>query len=123
MAAVRTVARPESSHPEQTMAAAGSEGYSQQMASPEKKPRSGAAAGRSGPGQNAPRYAEPRQSAASWWPANIWPYVKDIDPSAPARTHPRATGPDAPRAMRNRLTTTQKTALGRMHSTQRSTKT
>src|SRR5256885_15877838 len=64
MATARGVARPESSHPAPMIAAAGSEGYSQSTATPEKNPTDAGPHRRSGPGQNAARYAEPRQNAA-----------------------------------------------------------
>src|SRR5712664_4769079 len=106
--------------------AAGPEGYSQQTARPAAKPKSSAALGEVGvgvevtrPGQNATRNAVPSASAASWWPANICPYVKDSDPSAPARTQASAAGPGTPLRSRNRRIASQNSAVGTMQKTQR----
>src|SRR6266849_3499384 len=118
--------------------AAGADGYSQQTASPAAKPMSSADLGGVGVGvgveaevevevtrrgQNAARNAVPSARAASWCPANICPYVKDSDPSAPARTQASAAGAGAPLRSRNRRIATQNSAVGTMQKTQRRMKT
>ncbi len=122
------MARPDHSQRPASSRAAGAEGYSQQTASPAAKPKSSAARGEvpgavEAPGQNATRNAVPSASAASWCPANICPYVKDSDPSAPDRTQASAAAGGTPLRSRNRRIAIQNSAVGTMQKTQRRTNT
>src|SRR5207245_2019716 len=126
MASVRGDASPNHSHAPASSSAAGADAYSQQTANPAAKPKSSAARAECGAGrevdlagQNAVRKAVPRPSAASWCPANICPYVKESEPSAPANAQASAAGGGVPLRSRNRRIAIQNSAVGTMQKTQR----
>src|SRR5438045_1363459 len=102
-----------------TIPAAGADGYANATASAQKNPHQN---GRKSP-QNAQRNAAPSASAAIWCPANIWPYVSERDPRAPARVQTRAAVSGTPESSIHRRKRIQKATEGRITQIQRSANT